>query len=335
MRELEREDRVARLERGHVDGHVRLRARVRLHVRVLGAEELLRAVDRDLLDLVDDLAAAVVAPAGIALGVLVRRHRADRLEHGRPREVLGRDQLDLPALPLELAAEQLGDLGVDLGEPGGLQVLDRLLRDGHSAPPLLARGMVLAPAARPGFRFARTGATLRRRKGKDRRRGSCGEGSDRCCAGRGVLRARASGARLRRSRRCSSVPPRTRPSGRTDPKAKMDLAKLAGLRRRPDDLDVDARPDRAVPAGGLAAPERLDRRGGGRDPADRRDLQQRELEHARDEPTRARSSRSYASVVRAGAAERPGLHRRQRAELQHVLGAAVQRRRDRRRRLGV
>jgi hypothetical protein len=33
-----------------------LRARVRLHVRVLGAEELLRAVDGELLDLVDDLA---------------------------------------------------------------------------------------------------------------------------------------------------------------------------------------------------------------------------------------------------------------------------------------
>jgi hypothetical protein len=58
---------------------------VRLHVRVLGAEELLRAVDRELLDLVDDLAAAVVALAGIALGVLVRRHGADGLEHRRAR----------------------------------------------------------------------------------------------------------------------------------------------------------------------------------------------------------------------------------------------------------
>ena len=125
MRELEREDRVARLQRGHVDGHVRLRARVRLDVRVLGAEELLRAVDRELLDLVDDLAAAVVAPARVALGVLVRRHRADRLEHRRPGEVLGGDQLDLAPLPLELAAEQLGDLRVDLGEPGGAELLRR------------------------------------------------------------------------------------------------------------------------------------------------------------------------------------------------------------------
>ena len=40
-----------------------LAPRVRLHVRVLGAEELLGARDRELLDLVDDLAAAVVALA--------------------------------------------------------------------------------------------------------------------------------------------------------------------------------------------------------------------------------------------------------------------------------
>ena len=119
MVEREPEHAVARLEHGEVDGHVRLRAGVRLHVRVLGAEELRRAVARELLDLVDDLAAAVVALARVALGVLVRRHRADRLEHARPGEVLGGDQLDLAALAVELAAEQLGDLGVDLGEPGG------------------------------------------------------------------------------------------------------------------------------------------------------------------------------------------------------------------------
>ena len=43
---------------------------MRLHVRVLGPEERLGAVDRELLDLVDDLAPAVVAPARVALGYL-------------------------------------------------------------------------------------------------------------------------------------------------------------------------------------------------------------------------------------------------------------------------
>src|SRR4029077_12062704 len=88
VRELEREDGVAGIERSEVDGHVRLRARMRLDIRVLRAEERLRAVDRELLDLVDDLAAAVVAPAGVALGILVRRNTADRFEDRRPREVL-------------------------------------------------------------------------------------------------------------------------------------------------------------------------------------------------------------------------------------------------------
>ena len=46
MRELEPEQRVARLQTGEVDTHVRLRPRVRLHVRVLGTVERLDAVDR-------------------------------------------------------------------------------------------------------------------------------------------------------------------------------------------------------------------------------------------------------------------------------------------------
>jgi len=91
---------------------------VRLDVRVLGVKERLRPVDRGLLDLVDDVAAAVVALARVALRVLVRRDAADRLEDARPREVLGSDQLDLVPLPVELLAQELGDLGVDLGEPG-------------------------------------------------------------------------------------------------------------------------------------------------------------------------------------------------------------------------
>ena len=81
--EVEAEDGVAGLEqRGHRRG-VGLRARVRLHVGVLGAEQRLDPVDRQLLDDVDVLAAAVVAAARVALGVLVGQHRALRLHHRR------------------------------------------------------------------------------------------------------------------------------------------------------------------------------------------------------------------------------------------------------------
>ena len=82
VREVHAEHRVARLQQREVHRHVGLRAGVRLHVGVLGAEQLLRARDRERLGDVDELAAAVVALARIALGVLVGQHRAGRFEHG-------------------------------------------------------------------------------------------------------------------------------------------------------------------------------------------------------------------------------------------------------------
>ena len=84
----------------------------------------LRALDRELLGDVDLFAAAVVAAAGVSLGVLVREHRALRLQHRDGHEVLGGDHLEVPALALELALEHLCDLGVDLGERG-VEVTDR------------------------------------------------------------------------------------------------------------------------------------------------------------------------------------------------------------------
>ena len=95
-----------------------LRARVRLDVGVLGAEQRLDAVDRQLLDLVHDLAAAVVALARVALGVLVVERRAHRLEHARPGEVLGGDQLDRVRWRSSSRSSQRGDVRVDLVQTG-------------------------------------------------------------------------------------------------------------------------------------------------------------------------------------------------------------------------
>ena len=116
VREVHAEDRVARLEHRHVDGHVGLRARVRLHVDVLGAEQLLRAIDRQRFGDVHELAAAVVPLARIALGVLVRHHGAGGLEHGEADEVLGRDELEAFFLAADFVADGGGDLGIDGGE---------------------------------------------------------------------------------------------------------------------------------------------------------------------------------------------------------------------------
>ncbi len=129
--EAHREHRVAGLERREVDGHVRLRAGVRLDVRMLRPEEALRPLDGQGLDLVDHLAAAVVPLARVALRVLVRRHRPDGLEHARPREVLRGDELDLAALALELASHEARNLRVDLRQAGGAKHVDAVHDSRH------------------------------------------------------------------------------------------------------------------------------------------------------------------------------------------------------------
>ena len=116
VREVHAEHRVARLQQREVHRHVRLRARVRLDVGVVGAEERLRAGDRGPLGHVDELAAAVVALARIAFGVLVGHHRAGGFEHGAADEVLRRDELEAAVLAVQLVADGAGDLGIGLGE---------------------------------------------------------------------------------------------------------------------------------------------------------------------------------------------------------------------------
>ena len=93
------------LQRGHIDGHIRLRARMRLHVGVLGAEKLLRAVDRKLLGVVHEFAAAVIALRRIALGVFVREHRAHRFEHRFGDEIFRGNQLEAGGLAAHFVAQ--------------------------------------------------------------------------------------------------------------------------------------------------------------------------------------------------------------------------------------
>ncbi len=128
--ELEPHERVARGEQRVVDGRVGLGAGVRLDVGVLGAEQRLGAIDRQLLGDVDELAAAVVPPAGVALGVLVVEHRALGLEHRDRSEVLRGDHLERALLAIELQREHLGDLRIDLGERA-VEVVGRQVGVGH------------------------------------------------------------------------------------------------------------------------------------------------------------------------------------------------------------
>jgi hypothetical protein len=117
--EAHAEDRVAGIDQRQVRRGVRLRARMRLYVRVGRAEQFAGPLDRQAFGDVDVLAAAVVALAGIAFGVLVGQDRALRFQHPRTRIVLGRDQLDMVFLALPLGIERSLQLGI---EPGNRHV---------------------------------------------------------------------------------------------------------------------------------------------------------------------------------------------------------------------
>ncbi len=108
-------DGVAGLDQRLEDALVGLGTGVRLDVSEGAVEKLLRPVNCQVLGHVDELAAAVVALARVAFGILVGHHRALRLHHGAGDDVFAGDQFDLMAL----AAEFLSDGAVEFGVAGG------------------------------------------------------------------------------------------------------------------------------------------------------------------------------------------------------------------------
>ena len=116
--EIHPHDGVARLEHRKVDGEVRLRARMRLHVGVFAAEQLLHAPARKFLHFVHKLAAAVIALAGIALRVLVGEVAAHRRHDGGRDDVLAGDEFKVAALAGELALHRRADFGIGVSYGG-------------------------------------------------------------------------------------------------------------------------------------------------------------------------------------------------------------------------
>ena len=95
VRQTHAQNGVAGLEHGNVHALIRLRAGMRLDVGIFGTEQRLGAVDGQLLGHVDEFAAAVIALAGIALGVFVGQLAALRFHHCRAGVVFRGDQLDV------------------------------------------------------------------------------------------------------------------------------------------------------------------------------------------------------------------------------------------------
>ncbi|MNF98078.1 hypothetical protein D3C84_809260 [compost metagenome] len=93
---------------------------VRLHVDVFAVEQLASAFDGQVLDFIDDLAAAVVTLARIAFGVFVGEHGTLGLEHLLADIVFRSDQLQVGFLAVALAVDQAGNGGVEIVQAHGL-----------------------------------------------------------------------------------------------------------------------------------------------------------------------------------------------------------------------
>ena len=130
-REAEAHDRVAGLQERHHDGAVRLRARMRLDVRELAAEQFLCALDRERFDGVRGRASLVITAARIAFRIFVREDGALRLEHRLADDILRGDQLDLRLLAAKLVVDRILDRGIDLAESAGEEAVRNAV-DWHS-----------------------------------------------------------------------------------------------------------------------------------------------------------------------------------------------------------
>src|SRR5437879_147085 len=89
-----------------------------LDVGRLGAEQRLGALNGERLHLIDELAAPIVASAGIALCVLVGEDGALRLEDRLAHHVLGGNQLEVVLLPLGLSTDRRVNRRVGAGQRG-------------------------------------------------------------------------------------------------------------------------------------------------------------------------------------------------------------------------
>ena len=95
-----------------INRHVRLAAGMGLDIGMLGPEEFLGPIAGQILDHVDMLAAAVIPPARIALGIFVRQHAADRLHDGRAGVVFAGDHLQAVLLAIDFFVDRGPNLGV-------------------------------------------------------------------------------------------------------------------------------------------------------------------------------------------------------------------------------
>ena len=110
--EVETHEGVARRHQRHERRDVGGGARVRLDVCEFTSEKLCNPFNCQIFRHIDILAAAVIAPARQALGILVGEDRTLGFQHRLADDVLRGDQLDLIALARELGLYRFGHFGI-------------------------------------------------------------------------------------------------------------------------------------------------------------------------------------------------------------------------------
>jgi hypothetical protein len=101
---------VTGLQYGQQHSGIGLRARVGLYVGVLSTKQLAYTVNSQLLNLIDNLATAIVTVAGIAFCIFVGKVAAHGFHDLVANEVLTGDELDAFQLTLVLLLNQLKNL---------------------------------------------------------------------------------------------------------------------------------------------------------------------------------------------------------------------------------
>ena len=121
MRQVHAHDRIAEFQDGLIDRQVRVDPRVDLDVGMVCPEERPRAVDRELLDLVGDLGATVVAAPGYPSPVLSSNTEPSAARTAAGAGLSDADQAQRRTLTLPLPIDERCD--------GRIDDTERLLRE--------------------------------------------------------------------------------------------------------------------------------------------------------------------------------------------------------------
>ena len=131
---------VAGLEQSQIHSHIGLGAGMGLHIGMLRAEQLLGPVDSQIFDLIHIFTAAVVAGAGVALGIFVGQMAAHSLQNGGADKVLGGDKLDMVLLPAQLPHHGVVYLSVLLSDVVVAHILSSVIINALYCLPLRGGG---------------------------------------------------------------------------------------------------------------------------------------------------------------------------------------------------